>query len=67
MSNTLKIAKIGLWVSAVALVLAAAVMVIAGFEWPQITTVCGIFCVFCANLTIYLSAKKKEEDGKKDE
>lgn len=66
MRRTLKISKIGMGVSAAAFLLALIVIIIAGFEWPQITTACSLFAVFCANLTIYLSAKKKTEGDEKD-
>ncbi len=54
-----------MWISAASFLVAAAAMAIAGFEWPQIITACGLFCLFCANFTIYLSAKKKAEEDKK--
>ncbi len=62
MSNALKISKIGMGISAAAFIFAATAMVIAGFEWVQIITACGLFCLFCANFTIYMFAKNKDKE-----
>ncbi len=59
MRNTLKTSKIGVGISLAAMLLALITMLISGFGWAQITMLCCLICIFCANLTTYLSAKKK--------